>query len=408
MVLSRLIAPLLAASSLVPSVALAQSIDSTAPMLDVEDVFGLPEPVTVGPFQVIASGEAGVHYDSNVYAEETDPVDDFVLVARPRLEARTGDARTRLAVQANAEYRKYFDQSSEDAISAFVGSTLTSEVSASDVVSASASWRRAVEDRGDPEARDIQSIGPRKINLFTGELGWAHQGPRVSLGLRGEASKIDYLSALDAERDLTLMSARASAGYRVGANSRLIVVGFVNQRNFDQQFDDNGINRDASTYGARAGLRFGEQGILRGEATLGVFRFDPSDPTLKSYTGLSADASLAYLPTRRLAFTLDAFRGDSATVRAGARARTDTTIRAGVQAEARHNLRLEASVFYRESEFRGIGTTEETVGVRAAAEYRINRIMSVVPSVTYADRTSDIPGEDFERFRGGVELRVRF
>lgn len=408
MVLRRLIAPLLAASSLVPSVALAQSIDSTAPMLDVEDVFGLPEPVTVGPFRVIASGEAGVHYDSNVYAEETDPVDDFVLVARPRLEARTGDAGTRLAIETNAEIRKFLDQTSEDAVAAFVGATLTNELGSSDVLSATASWRRAIEDRGDPEARDVQTLGPRKIDVLSGGLNWAHQGPRISLGLRGDASKIDYLSAIDDERDLTLLSARASAGVRISPRERLVVIGFVNQRNFDQPFDDNGINRDASTYGARAGIRFGEQGILRGEATLGVFRFDPSDPTLEPYTGLSADASLAYLPTRRLAFTLDAFRGDSATVRAGARARTDTTLRAGIQAEARHNLRLEASVFYRESEFRGVGTTEQTAGVRAAAEFRINRIMSIVPSVTYADRTSDLPGEDFERFRGGVELRVRF
>src|SRR3546814_10093575 len=56
------------------------------------------------------------------------------------------------------------------------------------------------------------------------------------------------------------------------------------------------------------GVRFGEQSLLRGELTVGMFRFDPSSPTLPGYSGLSAEGSISYVPRRRLAFTLDAFQ----------------------------------------------------------------------------------------------------
>src|SRR3546814_8261422 len=82
-------------------------------------------------------------------------------------------------------------------------------------------------------------------------------------------------------------------------------------------------------------------GKLRGELNVGVFRFDPKDRTLKPYTGLQFAAAMSYAIRPRTAITLDAFRGDVATVRTGALARTDTRIGIGVQQEVRHNLRSE-------------------------------------------------------------------
>ena len=41
-------------------------------------------------------------------------------------------------------------------------------------------------------------------------------------------------------------------------------------------------------------------------------------------------------------------------------------------------------------------------------EYLAGRILSLAGYVTYAKRTSDDPIEKFERFRGGVALRMRY
>src|SRR3546814_7841793 len=72
-------------------------------------------------------------------------------------------------------------------------------------------------------------------------------------------------------------------------------------------------------------------------SNVGVFRFDPKDRTLKPYTGLQFAAAMSYAIRPRTAITLDAFRGDVATVRTGALARTDTRIGIGVQQEVRQD-----------------------------------------------------------------------
>jgi len=408
MVLKPLSGVLLGAACLAPGTAAAQSIDTTAPMLDVEDDIGLAEPLHAGPFEIIPSAELRIEYDSNIYAAEASEVDDWIAIAVPRIEARTETGSTRLSLLAEASFRRYFERTTENSTAAFVGATAGTSLGSSSRLRAEASWRRAVEDRGDPEARKSTAIGPRKLNILTGDIGWDYDGPRMSLGLQGTVTDADYLADEDRARDLRQLSAKASAGYRIAGTMRGMLIGFVNRRDFDLPVDTAGINRDASTYGARVGLKFGDNGIFRGEGSVGVFHFDPSDTSLPDYDGLSVEAALAYLPTRRVAITLDAFRGDAATLRNGAQARTDTTVRLGAQAEARHNLRLQAQLFYRRSKFRGVGVSETTKGVWVEAEFRINRILSFAPSFTYSDRDSDVITENFDRFRVGAELRSRF
>src|SRR3546814_4462414 len=67
---------------------------------------------------------------------------------------------------------------------------------------------------------------------------------------------------------------------------------------------------------------------------------------------------MSYAIRPRTAITLDAFRGDVATVRTGALARTDTRIGIGVQQEVRHNLLFNAGLSWRQTDYRG--TSDQT------------------------------------------------
>jgi hypothetical protein len=158
----------------------------------------------------------------------------------------------------------------------------------------------------------------------------------------------------------------------------------------------------------RAGVNLSQSGFFHGQATVGVFHFAPADPILSGHTGISADVALSYLPSRRVVFTLDGFRGDVATVRTGAQQRTDTRFRLGVQVEARHDVHLQASTFYRRSQYAGAGIVERTIGVAGEAEYRLNRYLAVALTGSYANRHSNDPTAPFERSRIALELRSQF
>jgi hypothetical protein len=387
--------------------AAAQQIGRTGAMLDLPDGNGERIGIDAGPFTLLPSAEARLEYDSNIYAEPDDPDDDLIAVISPRVEARLAQGQTQVALRAEATGRKYFDHTAEDSLAGLAGALVTFGRGSDDQVSADVRWQRVIEDRGDPEARDSEALGPRKLDIFASELGWRHGGPRLSLAVRGGVDKINYLAPIDEERDLTNYAGRVSLGFRISGAMEAVLLGFGTHRDFRLRGGASNLDRDATTMGARAGLAFGESGIIRGEASVGVFQLSPEDPRLESRTGLSAEAALAYLPSRRLAITLNAFQGNVATVRTGAQSRTDTVIQLGVQAEARANFRLEGSLFYRRSAFIGTDVAETTGGVRGEAEYRLNPRLSLVGAATFSKRDSDIPSDRFERLRGALELRVR-
>lgn len=390
-----------------PALAYAQQIGRTAAILDLPDGNGERFGIEAGPFTVLPSAEARLEYDSNIYAEPDETDDDFIGVVSPRVEARLDRGQNQVVLRADATARKYFDHSTEDSVAALVAGLFTWGRGGPDQLSADVRWQRVIEDRGDPEARSLEALGPRKLDVMATELGWRHDGPRITLGVRGGVDKINYLASIDDERDLTNYAGRASLGLRISGPVSAVLLGFATHRDFRLRTGVRGIDRDATTVGARAGLSFGEGGILRGEASIGAFRLDPEDLSLPSRNGVSAEAALAYLPSRRIAITFNAFRGDVATVRTGAQARTDTVLQLGMQAEARSNFRLESSLFYRRSKFIGADLAETTLGVRGEAEYRLNPRLSLVGIGTISKRDSDRPDDEFERLRGAVELRAR-
>ncbi|AKH42837.1 hypothetical protein FHS61_000610 [Altererythrobacter atlanticus] len=407
MVLKSAKAALLGTALVLPFAAQAQQLGTTAPIIDLPTGYDEQLGAEMGPFTVYTSAEARAEYDSNIYAENSGSNSDLVLITAPRVEARTRNGPTQVTLRAQAQARTYAEYSTEDALSALAGAYLVTGMDSPDVIRADVSWQRAIEDRGDPEARNFIGSGPRRFDVLGAQAGWTHQGPRILLGAEGSIRKIDYLSALDNERDLTIYSGQVTAGYTVSGAVRAVVVGFANQRTFRLDEDTNGINRDATTYGARAGLRFDEGGILRGEATVGLFELDPKDPTLPKNSGVSVQANVSYLPTRRIALFMEAFRGDVATVRNGAQSRTDTNFVFGVQAEARRNLRLQASVNYRQTKYVGTSVKETTKGVRGEIEYRLTPNLSLALSARYSTRDSDLITEEFNRLRTGLELRVK-
>lgn len=408
MVLNRLAVALPLGMALMATSAHAQKIETTAPALNLPDGGDQATGIKEGPFVLLPSGEARIEYDSNVYAARSNRIDDFVAIVTPRIEARYSGRQTQASVRGEARLRRFFKVSSENSTDGLVDAKVQTFLSSTDRLTADVSWRRASEDRGDPEARQTQSTSPRQFDMFAGEIGWNHQGGRIDFSLQGTASRINYLSAIDDDRDLDIFVGRASASYQISGSVRAVAIGFINQRDFRLAKDYSGINRDATTYGARAGLRFGDTGFLRGEATVGIFHLSPKDPTLPGHNGVSVEAALAYLPRRRLAITLDAFRGDVASVRSGAQSRTDTKVQLGAQVEARHNFRLQGALFYRRYDYRGSSISEKTKGVMGEAEYRLNRYVSIAASALYTDRNSDIPSNNFERLRTAIELRMRF
>ena len=222
------------------------------------------------------------------------------------------------------------------------------------------------------------------------------------------ARELDAVSAIDDDRDFTSYGGRATVGYRVSGPVYATVTGFATYRDFVLPPTPTDPDRDATTYGGRVGISFVDNDRIRGRVGVGIFQFDPQDARLDSRSGLSVDASISLLIDRRAAIIVDAFRGDVATFRAGAQARTDTRAAVTAQVEMRHNFYGRVGLRYRDTNFIGSGISEETYGPNMAVEFLANRNLSLIADATVSERVSDDLFENFERFRAGVTARIRF
>ncbi|MGN6621004.1 MAG: outer membrane beta-barrel protein [Sphingomonas sp.] len=385
----------------------AQELDAPALTVD-QDVPGYqPTGINVGALRLFPSADVRLAYDSNIYAKSTDRQNDAIVTFSPQLVADYDHGNLHAVGTASANIRRFATYTTENSTGALVNGHASLDLGATDQLIGDLGWRRVVEDRGDPEARTDDTVGPRLSNAWNGALDYRHQGTRIGFQAHGAIDRFDYLAPIDADRDLTQYSASGRLSYRIRGQTSVFGEIFANRRNFRLATDFSGIDRDADTIGGRAGISIDPGGLWSGDVGLGVFHFNPDDPTLRSRTGLSARASLMFAPTPRLAFTLEGFRGDVATVRNGASTRVDTRVQLGAQQEVRHNLHWRGAIVYRRSSFIG-GSAQRTLGGEGEIEYRLNNRVAIAATAQYADRNSRLASERFERFRGGLELRLRY
>ena len=395
-------------AELTSAAAYAQDIQPTAPILKVPDDLFAPTPIALGGATLEVGGSIRTEYDSNIYAQAFDEVDDVKLIFNPFVNIKRASGALDLSAHAEGDIRKYLSHDTESAAGGEITSTVAWKPTTADRLVLVGALRRLIEDRGEPEARTITSIGPRQISAGDLDLTYGHQGSRFGFSVRGTADRYRYDDAIDQDRNLDSYGFVGRGTMRLTPLLNGLIEGFINRRDFQLTGAEAEFNRDSNTYGSRIGIAVDPGGRLRGEAAVGVYRFDPVDQRIDGRTGVSAQVALIFQPLQRTAFTLDGFIGDAATYRTGAQSREDKRVRLGVQQELRHNVRWQVSVLYRQSRYFGTGITESTYGGSFEIEYLVNRWLIVGGTANYGDRECTAPLQEFNRLRVGLDVKVHY
>ncbi|AEG49843.1 Protein of unknown function DUF2320 [Sphingobium chlorophenolicum L-1] len=386
----------------------AQDLDPATSLQGEPAALFEPTPLRLGSATVRIGGSARLEYDSNIYAQAFGEKDDFRLQVRPYVDLlRKGDA-LELTARAEGDFRKYFQYDKEDAEGGRVSAGLNWNPSAADRLTVAAGWQHLIEDRGEPEGNTLPSIGPRELNLVDGDLSYLHQGSRIGFLVKATGARMRYTRAIDEERDLDAVGGLARVMLRVSPLMSAFVEGVAAHRNFRLAPAPGQFNRDASTYGARIGIAIDPGGTLRGDAAVGVYRLDAKDKLIESQTRMSVQIALTYAPRPRTAISLEGFVGNVATYRTGVQSREDMRFRLGINQEIRHNLSAQLGILYRRSKYFGVDDIDHLYGVTGELEYAVNRRVAIAATARFSKRDSSVALDEFDRFRGGLELRVHY
>ncbi len=377
-----------------------------------------PRTLEFDGISILPTLDTDVTYNSNIFAlpervindigTTRRPPDDAVFTINPRVVAELNRTAIDIKADAHAGFIRYASTPAENVNTFGFALDTVKKFGASQTLTADVSFDRLYQDRGDPEADLDRGLPPSLINKLSGDVNYRYQGPRIGALIDLGVDQLNYLPAADADRDLTTYRAAIRGSVIVVPRISLYIQPFVTRRDARLRRDFSGVDRDDTTAGVLGGVSFDLTDRLQGNMGLGVFAARPDDPTLQKFTGLAVNGRLNWHPRVRTLVTLNASRGDVATVRAGAIGRIDTNVGLAVDQEARHNLILHAAAGIQEIHYRNINRDQHYLTGTGEARYLINRVYSIVLSSNYTRRHAQVATDRFKRWETSLGARIAF
>ena len=383
-----------------------QAIDRNSSIIDLPRKGYEPRAITLGATVIRPTLDIDATRDDNIFATRRDKVDDEILSVRPRITAVREGQTFDFNADAHGDFLRYRSNSRENVNSFGAAFNATTAIARSHALVAKLAFDRSFERRSDPEANTDRSRSPALINIAEANLLYRYDGNRLGFQAEAGVTQIDYLPAVDNKRDLLTMTARVRGSVRL-RRFAVYVEPFINKRDFRLPSSRTGVF-GATTVGALTGISFDLADKLQGNLGAGVFRSNPEGSQADSFTGLALSGRLTWHPRTRTALSLSLFRGDVATVRAGALGRVDTRVGFAIDQEARHNLILHAAAGLRKVQYRGSLKDQRYISGEGEARYLIDRHFAVVLAVAYTRRTSSFPDDKFNRFQSTLGLRMSY
>jgi len=368
-----------------------------------------PRTLTLGGIVVTPRVDLGATYNDNIFATRAGEIGDVVFNLQPALEGRRQTTSSDLRLAANANLIRYARYDREN-VTTFRGlADWRGDVAPRQSIRARASFDRSYQRRSDPEADFGAGRRPTLIDVAEAGLDYRFTGARLGMLASATATNYNFLPETDADRDLAVYRVALRGSYAVSGRTSVYLQGYAVRRDARLRVDRYGVDRDASTAGALAGVSFDVSSRVQGELGIGAFRSDPSDPTLRAFSGLAASGQLTWQPRVRTAITLDAFRGDVATIRAGAIGRVDTRLSLAIDQELRHDVLARAAVGIRDVAYRGaIDRDQRFRFAELEGTYLLNRHLAVLGNGSFTRRDADQPIERFSRWTATLGLRLTY
>ena len=238
---------------------------------------------------------------------------------------------------------------------------------------------------------------------------------KLLLSLRGVAQRTDYerieledgSTVSQDDRNNTLLTATARAGYEASPAFTPFVEVEGGIRRYDLEEDRNGEDRNSTILAARGGveLDFGEK--LTGEISAGYRVEDYADPALTNLEAVTVDGNLVWSPYRDTTVTMSASTEFSGATTAGDNGSVVRAANVEIERRANDRLTLTANGGIQHTAPDNGDDTQTLWTAGAGFSYWLNRFMAITGSVEHSSQQSESPALSYDAttVRAGIRLQ---
>jgi len=235
---------------------------------------------------------------------------------------------------------------------------------------------------------------------------------KLQLTLRGDVERDEFQSSdlgggivqNEGDQNNTEYRATARVGYEVSPAITPFVEGAYAIRDFDQESDRNGNDRDSDIFELRGGVEIDLGEKLNGEIALGYVNEKFDDPLLEDLDAFTINGQLNWSPERdtQIALTLGTTTNNSITANENGSIIYNGRVDATRQITSRFSVNA-----FADAQIETNDDNNQTLQVGIGTQYWVNRFMAITSQVDYQRFETDAPNSSFDATSGQLGLRFQ-
>jgi polysaccharide biosynthesis protein VpsM len=333
---------------------------------------------TESGFDITPLLSTGLKYDDNITSVSANETDSWIMTVLPSVKASRDDGVTSLEFSAAAYHGNYFSSSSDNFTDTLLGGLFDTQLS----------------EQG-------------KLNVKA-DMVWGHEdrGTGITEGLNNNLDDPTRFNNQTLSGYYEYGAVAAPARVRFGA--RYFNKEYMNQRetsivDIGYDFVDPEASRDSKETNVKAGAEWQISALTSGEFKLGYQKKEFDDSTRDDFSGVAWTVNANWSPLTYSNFDFGTGRRSKDPLQGGDYIKETTyTLRWN------HNWSeaLQTQLTYNrlEEDYVGINREDENDSYTASIKYAFRRFVDVSLFTTATDKTSSVPGIEFDRNIVGVNF----
>lgn len=379
-----------------------------------------PEYIALGvlarPFIIYPTANLSAHYNSNVFASESNEVDDVVTVVKAGILAETISQRHALYFNANAKYDIYADRSDENSgdYTSEIGGRI--DFTRRSRVNAKAYYHFLTATRGDVNVQGQRNVDPIEYHVVGSDASWTYDIFPATLRFAASVKSEDYENgtlvgggvSLQDQRDKVSAVFSAGTAFRISPDSRFFVNLAGGMKDFDLGISDIGIDRDSTGFRAATGFEFKAGSLAQGSIAVGFAtqQYD-DDPNLDDNSIFDFKIGLTMFPTELATLYFDAGREirDASTV--GVSSYVATDLRAKADFEVARNVIVSSRVGFELLEYDSILEDENRYNIGVWSDIMFTRNVGMTVGYDFYSQDTDNVNRSYDQHRVSAHLNFQ-
>lgn len=410
-------------STVMVSAAAAQDTDQVMAVYDRYRPDLSAEGIRSGGFLFRPTIAAEGKFDSNIYADNANEVDDFIAIIKPSFRMDSNWNNNSLSFYADAAIGKYSDSGDEDYEDFKVGSYGRLDISRGSNIFYDLSFSKEHEDRG--SADNQSQLAPTEYDVLKAVVGFERDEGIVSLAIDGSYEKRDFddvgtagqAGFLDNDsRDRDTLKGSVRVGYELNPEYEAFVKFTAVKVEYDLSRTAGNTLRDSDGWDVVGGLAMNITGKTEGEFYVGYVKRDWDNIGFNDVSDFKFGASILWsgdITSARIGVNRDVTETSVAVGGLPAAGIVTTNYSLRLEHELRRNLLLNADTSFTKMNYTeaagATGTrTDDVFSIGAGMRYLWNRNLSLNADYKYGERAAGVPFFDYDRHSFIVSLSAQW